>query len=102
MKSAWIFSFLLALAVALAWRLPQLDRRPMHGDEANQAVRTGMLMDEGVYHYDPTDHHGPVLYFSALPFCRATTSSFSETTEWNFRMVPVTFSLLTLLLMTLL
>ena len=33
------------IAGALALRLPRLDRRPMHGDEANQAVRTGLLLD---------------------------------------------------------
>jgi len=90
---------LAVLAIALCLRLPSLDRRPMHGDEANQAVRTGLLLEKGVYHYDPNDHHGPVLYFAALPFCRATASRFAETTEWNYRLVPVVFSCLTLLLM---
>ena len=71
----------------------------MHSDEANQAVRAGGLLDEGVYHYDPTDHHGPVMYYAAIPFCKATAKTFADTTEWNFRMVPVTFSLLTLVLM---
>ena len=74
----------------------------MHGDEANQAVRAGMLMDQGVYHYDPSDHHGPTLYYAALPFCRATASRFPETTEWNFRLVPVCFAVLTMLWMWLL
>ena len=92
-------SALVVLAVALCLRLPALDRRPMHGDEANQAVRTGLLLEKGVYHYDPNDHHGPVLYFAALPFCRATASTFDGTTEWNYRLVPVFFSCLTLLLM---
>ncbi len=90
---------LVVLAIALVVRLPALDRRPMHGDEANQAVRTGLLLEQGVYHYDPTDHHGPVLYFVALPFCRATAKTFADTTEWNYRLVPVFFSCLTLLLM---
>jgi uncharacterized protein (TIGR03663 family) len=96
--SFWLAA-VLVLAAALALRLPRLDERPMHGDEANQAVRTGMLLDAGTYHYDPTDHHGPVLYFAALPFCRATAKTFAETTEWNYRLVPVFFGLLTLLLM---
>lgn len=90
---------LIVLALALSVRLPALDRRPMHGDEANQAVRTGLLLEKGVYHYDPNDHHGPVLYFAALPFCRATAKTFADTTEWNFRLVPVVFGCLTLLLM---
>ena len=86
------------IAAVLAVRLPGLDKRPMHGDEANQAVRTGLLLEKGTYHYDPTDHHGPVLYYAALPFCRATAKTFAETTEWNYRLVPVAFSCLTLLL----
>ena len=91
-----VFIFILALAL----RIPGLDKKPLHGDEANQAVRAGMLMDSGVYHYDPNDHHGPVMYFVAMPFCYATASSFAETNEWNFRLVTVLFSLLTILLMT--
>ena len=50
---------------ALVLRVPRLDQRPMHGDEANQAVRTGLLLDQGYYHYDPADHHGPTLHFAA-------------------------------------
>lgn len=96
--SVWGPALVIVLA-ALTLRVPRLDQRPMHGDEANQAVRTGILLDSGVYHYDPSDHHGPVLYFAALPFCRATAACFAETTEWNYRLVPVAFSGLTLLLM---
>ncbi len=91
---------MLIFAASLALRIPGLDRKPMHGDEANQAVRAGMLLDSGVYHYDPTDHHGPVMYFAAMPFCRATASAFADTTEWNYRLVTVFFSFLTILLMT--
>lgn len=87
-----------ALAGALALRLPQLDKRPMHGDEANQAVRTGLLLEEGFYHYDPNDHHGPTLYFAAWPFCRFSGPGLADSTEWNFRLVPLCFSLLTLVL----
>ena len=94
-----LLTALILLAAALALRLPALNQRPMHGDEANQAVRAGRLLETGVYHYDPTDHHGPVLYYAALPFCRATAKTFAETTEWNYRLVPVVFSCLTLLLM---
>ncbi|MBP5509574.1 MAG: TIGR03663 family protein [Kiritimatiellae bacterium] len=91
----------IALAVALAFRIPHLSSRPMHGDEANQAVRTGELMERGVYRYDPHDHHGPVLYYAALPFCRLQTERFSETTESAYRAVPVVFAGITLLLMAL-
>ncbi len=98
-RSSFLLAVAAVVAVSLTLRLPKLDQRPMHGDEANQAVRTGMLLEQGVYHYDPTDHHGPVLYFAALPFCRLQTGSFAETSERNYRLVPVFFSCLTLLLM---
>jgi len=93
----WVILFLFAFTV-FQERCAGLAERPMHGDEANQAVRTGHLLEQGIYHYDPADHHGPVLYYAAIPFCRATTNRFAETTEYNFRLVPVVFSLLTLLL----
>ena len=59
---------ILAVAVgALAIRLPRLTFRPMHPDEANQAYKTGELLDTGAYAYDPTAHHGPTLYYLTLP-----------------------------------
>lgn len=97
----FLVPFAIALSVALAFRLPRLSARPMHGDEANQAVRTGELMERGVYRYDPHDHHGPVLYYAALPFCRLQSKRFAETTEAAYRAVPVVFACLTLLGMAL-
>lgn len=100
LKTALLITLTCGLIVFSGYyRSRDLDKRPMHGDEANQAVRTGILLDEGRYHYDPTDHHGPVLYYAAVPFCTWSASSFAETTEQNFRWVPLTFSLITLLLM---
>lgn len=85
---------LLALAAGtLAARLIRLDARPMHGDEANQAVRAGILWETGVYEYDPEEHHGPSLYWLTLPaLALSDASSFAETDEFDFRIVPVAFS----------
>ena len=55
------------LALALAFRLAGPDLRPMHHDEANQAVKFGMLVETGEYRYDRNDHHGPTLYYLTLP-----------------------------------
>jgi uncharacterized protein (TIGR03663 family) len=101
LRFSWLTCLLAAVFCCLIFkmRVTQLEQRPMHGDEANQAVRAGTLLEQGVYHYDPADHHGPVLYYAALPFCRASTRVFAETTEFNFRMVPLFFSMLTLLLL---
>jgi len=78
--------------LALFLRVWQLDIRPMHHDEANQAVRTGILLETGTYRYDPEDHHGPTLYYLSLPFAWVTAGrDFSKTTEITFRLVPALF-----------
>ena len=56
-----------AVVLGLAFRLAWLDLRPMHHDEANQAVRFGQLLETGEYRYDRNDHHGPTLYYLTLP-----------------------------------
>lgn len=55
------------VVVALGVRVWDLERRPMHADEANQGVKTGQLLEDGGYAFDPADHHGPTLYYAALP-----------------------------------
>ena len=62
----WLPLALIALA-AFWLRTSDLARRPMHADEANQAVKTGELLESGTYAFDPKDHHGPTLYYAALP-----------------------------------
>ncbi len=91
-RAAFFGLFAAALALGLAFRLIGLDARPMHHDEANQAVKFGALLEEGRYHYDPTDHHGPTLYYLTLPAAwltgRATLASLDERT---LRLVPAAF-----------
>jgi len=81
-----------ALAGALALRLAAADLRPMHHDEANQAVKFGTLLEHGDYHYDRNDHHGPTLYYLTLPVAwargQATLASLDERT---LRAVPAVF-----------
>lgn len=84
---------ILAVAVgALALRLPRLDVRPMHGDEGNQAVKAGILLETGSYVYDPHDHHGPTLYYlSLLPAWLTSEKTAADLTESTLRTVPVAF-----------
>ncbi len=91
-KTALYGLFLLALLGALLFRLFQLDLRPMHHDEANQAVKFGILLEQGEYRYDRTEHHGPTLYYLSLPFAWiASGTSFSALSEVTLRLVPVIF-----------
>src|SRR5512132_1072813 len=95
--------FALALTAALALRAARLDVRPMHHDEANQAIKFGDLLERGEYRYDRHDHHGPTLYYLTLPSAwlggRHTLASLDEVT---LRRVPVVFGVASILLLPLL
>ena len=87
-----VLSLVIVAAAALAFRLPQLGRRPMHCDEANQAMKAGLLLETGRYDYDPQDHHGPSLYWLTLPALRLRgVESFAASSEADYRIVPVAF-----------
>jgi len=79
----------LVVALALGLRLAGIDRRPMHADEANQAVKTGELLEGRGYAFDPADHHGPTLYYAALPVAWIRGEhTLAELTETTLRLVP--------------
>jgi uncharacterized protein (TIGR03663 family) len=92
----------IALTAGLALRLVRLDARPMHHDEANQAIKFGTLLERGEYHYDAHEHHGPTLYYLTLPAAwlrgQATLASLDERT---LRGVPAMFGAATILLLPL-
>lgn len=74
----------------------------MHPDEANQAVRAGILQSSGAYDYDPAEHHGPTLYYLAMPGAWLTSGrNFADTTEATFRAVPALFGAGSILLLLL-
>jgi hypothetical protein len=86
--SRWLPLVLLTLA-ALGLRARDLSSRPMHADEANQAVRAGELLESGRYEYDPQDHHGPVLYYAVLPIARLRGQrTLAGLDELTLRLVP--------------
>jgi uncharacterized protein (TIGR03663 family) len=91
-------ALLLILITGSFLRIPQLAERPMHHDEANQAYRFGILLEEGTYQYDAEDHHGPTLYYLTLPIAWLTgAQTFAETSEITYRLLPVFFGLLLIL-----
>jgi uncharacterized protein (TIGR03663 family) len=98
-RAAFWVVFAGALAVGLALRLADPAARPMHHDEANQAVRFGTLLETGEYRYDRNDHHGPTLYYLTLPFAWARSQwTLASLDERTLRMVPAAFGAGTLLL----
>ncbi|MCM8526249.1 MAG: TIGR03663 family protein [Lentisphaeraceae bacterium] len=100
LKSKYTFYILFALILltGLWLRLRNIDQRPMHGDEANQAYRFQMLFEDNNFKYEPKDFHGPTLYYLTLPSAWFSgLSDFKESSKAHFRAVPVIFSLLTAL-----
>jgi len=82
----------LALTAGLALRTARLAERPMHHDEANQAVKFGALLERGEYRYDAHDHHGPTLYYLTLPSAWLRGQrTFASLDEATLRSVPALF-----------
>ncbi|MES2692063.1 MAG: flippase activity-associated protein Agl23 [Verrucomicrobiota bacterium] len=95
----WLPVALLTLA-AFWLRTHELARRPMHADEANQAVKLGELLDAGQYAFDPRDHHGPTLYYAAVPVAWIRGEhSLAALTEKTVRLVPALFGTVSVLLL---
>ncbi len=98
-RAVWGGLFIVVLAGALLLRTRELGLRPMHHDEANQALKFGTLLETGEYRYDKDDHHGPSLYYLTLPVARAAgrhmTTSLDESV---LRLVPALFGVATILL----
>ncbi len=94
----WMAFFIVAL-IGLAIRLPQLDARPMHTDEAVNAYIVGQLLAREPFIYDSQDRHGPTLAALTLPIVRMQGArSFSDLTESELRVVPVVAGTITILL----
>lgn len=80
---------LLVLAAALFLRTHDLGSRPMHADEANQAVKLGQLLEGGTYVFNPVDHHGPTLYYLALiPAWLRGENTLAKLSESTVRVTP--------------
>jgi len=66
MTKGFALWMLLAAVLALGLRSVALDSRPMHNDEANNALKFRDLWDGSGYRYDPDEFHGPTLAYSTL------------------------------------
>jgi uncharacterized protein (TIGR03663 family) len=96
-----VLLLLLAILVAGSLRFPELEVRPMHTDEATQAIKLRDLM-QGQYLYDPLEHHGPTnLYAAEIRNYFRGSKAFADLTASDLRLVPVWFSLWLLLLLPL-
>jgi len=94
---------LLAFAVALLLRCPQLGLRPLHNDEGVNAVKLAALWEKGEYRYDPHEYHGPTLHYFSLPFLWAgPAKNTAALSDAQLRIVTVAFGVGLILLLLLL
>ncbi|MDR2862695.1 MAG: TIGR03663 family protein [Puniceicoccales bacterium] len=86
---------LVAAFAAVLWlRLGSLGDKPLHADESEQAYTLSRLLSGEGYHYDPVEHHGPVMYYLAALVCKlAGQNSFGELSATVLRIIPAVFGL---------
>ncbi len=97
------YAILGTVLVGAMLRLPGLDLRAMHTDEAVHAVKFGALLESGEYRYDSNEYHGPTLnYITLIPAWLAGEKSLAEITELTLRIVPALFGIGLVLLILLL
>jgi uncharacterized protein (TIGR03663 family) len=89
--------FILAVVVAVWLRFDRIGLKPFHHDEGVNSYFLLNLAHSGNYRYDPTNYHGPTLYYFALVALRI----FGEN-DFALRLSPALFGLLTVALVWLL
>ena len=93
---------LLATLIALVLRCPDLSVRPMHNDEAVNAIKLQSLLGQGSYRYDPNEHHGPALYYAAFAWMNISgVTESAQLSEARLRVMTVLFGLGLILLLPL-
>ena len=99
-RPIFIVIILLIAVVGAVFRLQDLAERPMHGDEAVNAVKLGETIEGRGYEYDPHEYHGPILnYLTLIPAWLGGVGNFVELQEPILRVVPVVFGTLLVLIL---
>lgn len=94
----WAIGMVLAGIVGAGLRLVDLGNRPMHADEAVQALRFARLLEQGQFQYDPQEYHGPSLPYLSWPVVRALGVRQAKDLEaWQLRLVPAAMGVLLVL-----
>ncbi|HEV7552811.1 MAG TPA: flippase activity-associated protein Agl23, partial [Candidatus Angelobacter sp.] len=65
-RDGWWWGSLLILLAAALLRLIYLTQKPLHHDEGVNGLFLVNLFRTGYYHYDPSNYHGPSLYYLAV------------------------------------
>jgi uncharacterized protein (TIGR03663 family) len=91
---AWWIGCAVVLLVAALFRIVALELKPLHHDEGVNGFFLLGLLRHGSYQYNPSNYHGPTLYYFTLPLAYFTDSHHALAT-WVLRSVTVAFGLAT-------
>ena len=91
---AWWVGCALVLAVAAILRVLYLELKPLHHDEGVNGFFLLGLLRQGKYQYNPSNYHGPTLYYFTLPLASFADSHHWLST-WVLRSVTVAFGVAT-------
>jgi len=89
---AWRIAYAVVMLVAALVRLYHLELRPMHHDEGVNGFFLNNLIRTGIFRYDPTNYHGPTLYYFTLPLA-AVAERLQVYGTWTVRFLPLIFGL---------
>jgi uncharacterized protein (TIGR03663 family) len=89
-ERAWLIASACVLVAAAVLRLVALNMKPMHHDEGVNGFFLMNLLRQGVYHYDPSNYHGPTLYFITFPLA-LVADTLHVLDSWVLRLVTVAF-----------
>src|SRR5229473_809414 len=98
-----VLLLVIACALMAAWlRYQHLGARPMHNDEAVNAIKFRDLWDHGSWKYDPQEYHGPSLAYATSALSWITRApDFNDFTERRLRTVTLFFGVGLILLLPL-
>lgn len=88
---SFLFVLVLALGIGGLYRFTELEKRPMHTDEAILALKTQEYWQTGFFKYDPKDYHGPFLHHATHWVGAICGWNPLEMTEKQFRWVIAVF-----------
>ncbi|QQS32027.1 MAG: glycosyltransferase family 39 protein [Acidobacteriota bacterium] len=66
----WMISAVVITAISALLRFVMLAIKPLHHDEGVNGFFLTNLVRDGAYRYDPSNYHGPTLYYLSLPFVK--------------------------------
>jgi uncharacterized protein (TIGR03663 family) len=89
-RDGWWWGSLAILLAAALLRLIYLTQKPLHHDEGVNGLFLVNLFRTGYYHYDPSNYHGPSLYYLAL-----IPTAINNLFHWGHGLSTVTIRLVT-------